>query len=336
MPVLLDGVVGVYGGADDAHFVGGGDDFEAAALQGTHLDHFEEQAVEQVDVDEAHFGSANEKGSRALHVDAGGGGGGQGAMAEGDKFLAASVAGARIFKNFVGFEIEEAQAHGAAPEYSFEMAFASAAAETFLGIERDNGMPAFPDSFAGRVAAEADAVADGPHAKQFVQCAARGGNSRGHHIGVIKYADLGSGEFSGEGGRQGCLQGKSLDLMQVWRILDDTVSDDAGKTDANGFDFCSIGYFFDLLADTIDNAFSGHGLQRVPGLRFLRIDVQRANHLVGLDEAYGDMFHDQHTHCLAHLAPANLKSSKSRAIDSSLERGYVLVSLFRPLNAAAL
>ena len=205
MPVLLGGVVGVYGGADYADFVGGGDDFEMAALQGAHFHHFEEQAVEQADVDEADFGAGDEKRSGALHVDAGRGGGGQGAMAEGDKFLAASVAGARVFKNFFGLEIEEAHAHGAATEDSFEVAFAAAAAEGFLGIEGDDGVPAFPDSLAGREAAKANAIANGPYAEEFVEFAARGGNSRGHHIGIVKNADLCSGELSGQRGRQGRL-----------------------------------------------------------------------------------------------------------------------------------
>jgi hypothetical protein len=106
---------------------------------------------------------------------------------------AASVAGARILKNFLRLEIEETQAHGAASEDSFEMAFAAAAAEIFLGIQRDDGMPALPDSFPGREAAEADAVAERPHAEQFVQFASRRCNSRGHHVGIVKNANLGSG-----------------------------------------------------------------------------------------------------------------------------------------------
>src|SRR5258707_12369332 len=93
------GVVGVDGGADDAHFVGSWHDLEAAALQRAHLDHFEQQAVEQPDVDELHFGSADEKGSWAFHVNASGWRGGQGGGKGRGKFLAARVARARIFEN---------------------------------------------------------------------------------------------------------------------------------------------------------------------------------------------------------------------------------------------
>src|SRR5882762_740345 len=124
--------------------------------------------------------------------------------------------------------------------------------------------------------------------------------------------------------------------MQVGRILDDAVSDDAWKADANRFDLFSGCHFFDLLADAIDDALRGHGLQWIERLRFLGIDVERAVHLVALHEANGDMLHDQYTNCPSHRAPANLRKSKIPSIDSSLGRGYVLTSLFRPLNAAAL
>lgn len=76
----LGGAVGVDGGADDTHFVGGGDQFEAAALQGAHLDHFVEEPVQQADVNKFYFGSGDEECSRAFHVDTGGGGGGESAV----------------------------------------------------------------------------------------------------------------------------------------------------------------------------------------------------------------------------------------------------------------
>src|SRR5207245_9443808 len=101
------------------------------------------------------------------------------AVTKRDEFLAASIAGARIFKNFLGFEIEEAQTHGAASQDSFEMALAAAAAELFLGIQANDRMPAFPDSFPGRQAAEADAVAESPHAERFVDVGLGRGACRG-------------------------------------------------------------------------------------------------------------------------------------------------------------
>src|SRR5882724_9375978 len=116
---FLPGAVGVDGGADNAHFVGGGDDFEAAALERAHLDHFVEEPVQQADINKFHVGSGHEKCSRAFHVDAGGSGGGERAMTKRYKFLAARVAAGGVFKDFFRFEIEETQTHGAAPEDSF-------------------------------------------------------------------------------------------------------------------------------------------------------------------------------------------------------------------------
>src|SRR6267154_1464165 len=105
------GALGVQGGADDADFVAGGHDFEAAALQRAHLDHFMDQAVKQRDVHELGVGSGDVELAGAVHVDAGGGGGGQRAVGQGHKFSAARVAGAGVGKNLFRLEIEKAQAH---------------------------------------------------------------------------------------------------------------------------------------------------------------------------------------------------------------------------------
>src|SRR6266852_6690356 len=83
----LRGAVGVDGSAEDTDFVGGGDQFEAAALQRAHFDHFVEEPVEQSDVDKFHFRSGDEKCSWAFHVDAGGGGRSEGAVTQVYKFL---------------------------------------------------------------------------------------------------------------------------------------------------------------------------------------------------------------------------------------------------------
>ena len=64
-----------------------------------------------------------------------------------------------------------------------------------------------------------------------------------------------SGEFAAQSGRQRRLQSESLGLLEIGRVFDNTVSNDAGKTDADGLHFGSIGYFLDLLADAINDAF---------------------------------------------------------------------------------
>src|SRR5438094_847582 len=116
--------------------------------------------------------------------------------------------------------------------------------------------------------------------------------------------------------------------MEVWRILDHAVANDAGETDANGGDLFSSRDFVDLLADAIDDAFRGHGLQRVQRLWFFRKDAERTDDLVTFHEAYGDMFHYKYANCPAHGAPTHSGKSKIPSIDSSL----VSCSSVLPMN----
>src|SRR5215470_3720430 len=60
----------VDGGAEDAEFVGGGQDFEAAALERAHFHHFVDQAVEQSYINEFGFRAGDEKHAGTTHVDA--------------------------------------------------------------------------------------------------------------------------------------------------------------------------------------------------------------------------------------------------------------------------
>ena len=92
--------------------------------------------------------AGEKKRSGALHVDAGGGGGGQGAMPEVDEFPAAGVAGSRIFKNFFRFEIEEAQAHGAVPMIPSRWPTPPQPQKFSLGSRVTTDVAALPDSFA--------------------------------------------------------------------------------------------------------------------------------------------------------------------------------------------
>src|SRR5882762_4623186 len=108
--------------------------------------------------------------------------------------------------------------------------------------------------------------------------------------------------------------------MEVGRILDHAVSDDARKADADGGDFFSARNFVDLLANAIDDAFRGHGLQRVERLRFFRKDTERTEDLVTFHKAHGDMFHHEYANCPAHVAPAHSIKSAIPSIDSSFGR----------------
>src|SRR6266404_1116176 len=147
------------------------------------------------------------------------------------------------------------------------MPLAAAAAELFFGVEANDRMPAFPDSFPGRETAEADAVTDGPHTEQLVQFASRRRNSRGHDVGVIEKVNLRAGEFAAQRGGQGGLEGKAFSLLKVRRVLDDAVANDAWEADANRGDFLPLCHLLYLLPDTVNDTVRGHGLQRVERLR---------------------------------------------------------------------
>ena len=287
---LFCGSFGVDGGAEDAEFVGGGEDFEAAALQRAHFHHFVEQAVEQAGINEGCVRAGDEERAWTAHVDAGGSGGGEGAMAKRDEFGAAGVAGARVFKDFFRLEVEEAHAHRAAAENSFEVAFAAAAAETFLRIECDHGVAAFPHAFAGGIPAEADSVAERPDARELVKFALRGRNARGHGVGVIENVYGNSRGFASKRRRKHGLQREAFHLLQVGRFLDDAVANDPRKADADGFEFFSACHFFDEPANSFRNVGRRHGLQRVERLRRVGKKFERADDFVGVHQARRDMF----------------------------------------------
>ena len=69
---------------------------------------------------------------------------------------------------------------------AFEMSDAAAAAEGLFRIERDNGVAAFEGAGRVRIAAEADAVAEGPYADDLVELIAGGGEAGGGGVGVVE------------------------------------------------------------------------------------------------------------------------------------------------------
>src|SRR5436190_306702 len=108
--------------------------------------------------------------------------------------------------------------------------------------------------------------------------------------------------------------------MEVGRILDHAVPNNARKTDADGGDLFWASNFVDLLTDAIYDAFRGHGLQGVERLRCFRKDAERTENLVILHKAHSDVFHHEYANCPAHVAPAHSIESKISAIDSSFGR----------------
>src|SRR5262249_7831112 len=76
----------------------------------------------------------------------------QGAMPEQHEFATALIARRRFGKDFFGFQIKKAQAHGAVAHDSFEVAHTAATAKLLLRIERDNRMAPFTDARDIRIA----------------------------------------------------------------------------------------------------------------------------------------------------------------------------------------
>ena len=265
------------------------------------------EPVQQSYVNEFYFRPGNEKHPGSLHVDVGGGGCRQGAVTKRHKFGTACVTRAGIFEHFFGFQVQEAHAHGPAPENTFQVPAPAASTEVFLGIQRDDGVSTLPDAFAGRIAPEAHSISQRPHAGKLVQFSLCCRNSRGHDVRVIEQPNRNSRSFATQGRRQCRLQRESLYLLQVGRILHDPSADDAREANSNRGDFFSARHFLHLLPDTFHDAFRGHRLQRVQRLRFFRKNVQRPDDLIAFHQANGDMFHDQYTNCPAHRAPANLR-----------------------------
>src|SRR5207244_2054007 len=102
--------------------------------------------------------------ARTIHVDSAGRGRRQCTMPQAYEVRAPLIARLRGLENLVRFHIEKPQAHGAMTHDAFQMATSAATAELFVRIERDYGVPAFPNAFRARVPPEADSVAERPNA----------------------------------------------------------------------------------------------------------------------------------------------------------------------------
>src|SRR5713226_329126 len=202
------------------------------------------------------------------------------------------------------------------------MATPAAAAEIFLRVERDHRVPAFPNAFAPGIAAEADAVAARPDANELLPLAARGGDSRGHRVGIVEDAHRSRKAPRG----QRCLEVEAFHLVKIGRVLNDPAANHAVEPEADRLHFLAFGDGVDLFPDAVPDIFRGHGLQRVERLAFFGIEVERAGEFVVLDQADRDVFHYQYADSSSHQL-----SSKNLTL-----RLTVHLNLFRPLKAAAL
>src|SRR6266851_8275610 len=106
-------------------------------------------------------------------------------MPQPQEFHTAPIAAMCIFENFVGLHVQKAKPHSPNPHDSFQMSSAPAPAITLAWIQRHNHMAAFPNTFAPGIDAEADAVAQRPHANHTIEMAARSRYASRHNIRVV-------------------------------------------------------------------------------------------------------------------------------------------------------
>src|SRR6202012_3693417 len=146
-----------------------GEALHGVALQRTHLHHVPQILLEQVQIEEADVESGEIEAAGTFEMDGGSGAGGERAVPALHKVGAALVAVFCVGENLVRLHIHEAEAHGAMADDAFEVSDATATAESFLGVERDDGVPAFEGAIRIGIAAEADAVAERPYADGLVE-----------------------------------------------------------------------------------------------------------------------------------------------------------------------
>src|ERR1700749_4533836 len=111
------------------------------------------------------------------------------------------------------------------------MADASAAAERLLRVERDDRVPVLPDALGERVATEADAAAQSPDAYEIVEVSERRRYPCGDCVGVVEKEDGSIESLRTEQRHQLLAEPLPLRLLQVRRVLDDALADDAGEAD---------------------------------------------------------------------------------------------------------
>src|SRR5271167_3351825 len=92
-------------------------------------------------------------------------------------------------ENLFRLQVKEAKPHRAISHDAFQVSPPPAAAEMLLGIEGDDGMPSFPDTFCPRISSKADSFAQGPDSNDPVEMPTSGGDSRRHHVGVVEDPD---------------------------------------------------------------------------------------------------------------------------------------------------
>ena len=150
------------------------------------------------------------------------------------KLAAARIALTGVGENLIRLEIQESQAHGAIAHDAFQMTNSSATAITLLGVESDNCMSTFPNPVGVRPAAVTNSIAECPDANKSIQMSTRSGQTRGDGIGVVQDVNGRLDALSRQHLSQSVGQTDAFDLLQVGRIFDDAIANNAGNGDPDG------------------------------------------------------------------------------------------------------
>ncbi len=162
-----------------------GNHLKDVTLQRAHLHHLVKVLVEEIEIQVLGVESGDEEFAGTRQVNGIRGGRGQRAMPQLDELDATLVPFPRILEHLVRLHIQEAQPHGAVAHDALQMAHAAAAAIALARIQRHHHVAAFPNSFAPRINAKADAVAERPDANEAVQISVRCGQPGGQNVGVV-------------------------------------------------------------------------------------------------------------------------------------------------------
>ena len=231
---------------DDRDVVARRDDFESAALKRAHFHHGLERRGEECRVHESSIRSRQEEASRTIEVNTRGRRRGNRAVPQSHERDAPRFARRRVGKHFLRFEVQESQPHTAVPDNAFEMALPTTSAEAFLGIQRDDDVAAFPDTGRLWIPAEAHATAERPHSSKRIELTPAGGDARRDGICIVQHEDAAR---RAEQVVQGTAERRAFHLRHVRRVFDHAAPDDTREADTNRVDGLSLAHVFDELAD---------------------------------------------------------------------------------------
>src|SRR5882762_2050617 len=151
-------------------------------------------------------------------------------MATRNKFNTARVAALGVCKNFFRFEIQKPHAYRAVSQNSFQVTAPAAPAKILLRVQRYHRVSALPCAFTPGIPAESNSVAKCPHPIELVQHTARGCDPCRGSIGIVVDTHRNPRAVRCQRALQGSAKIESFNLLQIWRLFDNSVANNSRKT----------------------------------------------------------------------------------------------------------